>query len=275
MIELFADNLNLLLALAAAGAFAGIIAGLFGVGGGVVIVPAMYGVLGAFGIDDDTRMKTAIATSLATIVVTSIRSAMAHYKRGAVDVRVLKAWVPWIMVGAVIGASLASHLPGNWLVIGFGGFALLIALQMGFGNARWRLADQLPGGILKISLAGFIGMSSAMAGIGGGVVGVILMTLCGKPIHRAVGTAAGFGAAIGLPAALVFMATGMMGATTAPLSIGYVNVPGFLAIGFLTASLAPLGARLAHALPAGVLRRLFALLLFVTGILMLRDGLIS
>ncbi|PHR60803.1 MAG: hypothetical protein COA47_06225 [Robiginitomaculum sp.] len=272
--EILLEQSNLLFALALAGAFAGLIAGLFGVGGGVVIVPALYAILGEFGIDDDTRMKTAIATSLATIVVTSIRSVMAHYKRGAVDVRVLKSWVPWIIPGAMVGAVLASQLPGNWLVIGFGGFAILIALQLGFGNARWRLADQLPDGLGKVGLAGFIGLSSAMAGIGGGVVGVILMTVCGKPIHRAVGTAAGFGAAIGLPAALVYMVSGWLAPVQAPMSIGYVNVPGFLFISVLTATLAPIGAQLAHALPASVLRRSFALLLVVTGGMMLRDGLI-
>jgi len=149
-------------------------------------------------------MKTAIATSLATIVITSLRSCFAHYKRGAVDVRVLKSWVPWIIPGALFGAVLASYLPGQWLVIGFGVFVILIALQMGFGNSEWRVADQMPGGIVKVLLASLIGISSSLVGIGGGIIGVILMTLCGKPIHRAVGTAAGFGAAIGLPARTVW-----------------------------------------------------------------------
>ncbi len=272
--DIFAQNMDLVLAMVAAGAFAGLIAGMFGVGGGVVIVPALYALLGAFDIEADVRMKTAIATSLAIIVVTSVRSVLAHYKRGSVDVRVLKTWVPWIVPGAVLGAVLASKLPGQWLVVGFGGFAILIAFQMGFGNANWRVRDQLPGGIGKVVLAGFIGLSSAMAGIGGGVVGVILMTLCGKPIHRAVGTAAGFGAAIGLPAALVFMISGLLAKVEMPFSIGYVNVLGFVCIAILTASLAPWGARLAHALPGHVLRRLFAVVLLVTGALMLRDGLI-
>jgi uncharacterized membrane protein YfcA len=271
--ELIAENMNMLLALLAAGAFAGFIAGLFGVGGGVVIVPALYALFGVFGIDDDLGMKTAIATSLATIVVTSVRSGLAHYKRGAVDVRVLKSWIPWIIPGAIAGAFLASRLPGHWLVAGFGAFALLIALQMGFGSAKWRLAQQLPEGSTRAGLAGFIGFSSAMAGIGGGVVGVILMTLCGKPIHRAVGTAAGFGAAIGFPAAVMFMITGALAGANMPFSIGYVNLPGFVAISILTSTLAPWGAHLAHALPANILRRLFAVLLSVTGAMMLHDGL--
>jgi len=218
-------------------------------------------------------MKTAIATSLATIVITSLRSCFAHYKRGAVDVRVLKSWVPWIIPGALFGAVLASYLPGQWLVIGFGVFVILIALQMGFGNSEWRVADQMPGGIVKVLLASLIGISSSLVGIGGGIIGVILMTLCGKPIHRAVGTAAGFGAAIGLPAALMFMVVGWQVNGLVPFSIGFVNLPGFFAISVLTVALAPVGAGLAHSLSPVILRRMFAVLLVVTGLLMLRGGL--
>jgi uncharacterized membrane protein YfcA len=271
--ELIIDNLSLISVLVLSGVFAGLIAGMFGVGGGVVIVPALYAVFRSFNINDDIAMKTAIATSLATIVVTSVRSSFAHYRRGAVDVRVLKKWIPWIIPGALLGAGLASYLPGQYLVIGFGGFAVLIALQMGFGNSNWRIAEQMPSGLGKVFLAGFIGLSSAMAGIGGGIIGVILMTLCGKPIHRAVGTAAGFGMAIGFPAAVVFMIAGWQINGQVPFSIGFVNLPGFLAISALTVALAPVGAHLAHALPAVILRRMFAVLLVVTGLFMLRDGL--
>lgn len=270
--EIILQHLDLFLALAAAGAVAGLTAGLFGVGGGIVIVPAIYAVLIGFEIRDELAMKTAIATSLATIVVTSLRSVFAHYKRGAVDVSVLKSWVPWILSGAFVGAALASYMPGQWLVVGFGGFIVLISLQMAFANPNWKLSDGLPDGVAKRALASFIGLSSAMAGIGGGVVGVIVMTLCGKSIHRAVGTAAGFGVAVGFPAAVTYMVTGWWSADTVPFSLGFVNIPGFLAISVLTASLAPVGARLAHALPALVLRRLFAGLLMVTGFLMLREG---
>lgn len=272
--ELLAENLNLILALIAAGAFAGIAAGLFGIGGGVVIVPALYGLFGAFGFDDDVRMKTAVATSLATIVITSWRSCRAHYKQGGVDVRVLKAWVPWIVSGALIGALIASQLPGKSLVLFFGGFIVLVALQLAFGSPDWRISNQLPEGWIKVFLANSIGISSAMVGIGGGVFGVLVMTLSGKPIHRAVGTAAGFGAANGLPAALIFMITGLLAGGTIPFSVGYVNIPGFVLIASLTAMLAPVGARLAHKLPAIGLRRLFAAILLLTGGIMIGDGLI-
>lgn len=271
--ELIADNLNLIFVLVLSGALAGLIAGMFGIGGGVVIVPALYAVFRSFNITDDVAMKTAIATSLATIVVTSLRSSFAHYKRGAVDVRVLKSWIPWIIPGALLGAVLASYLPGQWLIIGFGVFVILIALQMGFGNSDWRIAEQMPDGVVKVLLASLIGISSSLVGIGGGIIGVILMTLCGKPIHRAVGTAAGFGVAIGLPAALMFMVFGWQINGAVPFSIGFVNLPGFLAISVLTVALAPVGAGLAHSLSPIILRRMFAVLLVITGLLMLRDGL--
>ncbi len=261
----------LIVTLIGAGIFAGLIAGLFGIGGGVVIVPALYAAFGALGVDDAVRMKVAVATSLATIIATSIRSSLAHYKRGAVDVALLRSWVPWIMAGAMVGALAASAAPGRALTAGFGVFLLLIAVQMGLGQPNWRLRDTLPGAPFGPMIAALIGMFSAMAGIGGGVIGVITMTLCGKPIHRAVGTAAGFGAAIGLPASLGFIFAGWGQQGLPFLSLGYVNLVGFVFIASLTVLMAPVGVALAHALPVKQLRRLMAVLLFVAGILMLRD----
>lgn len=273
MMDLITSNLDLLVALIMAGTFAGFIAGLFGVGGGVVIVPVLYSVFGATGVDDDVRMKTAIATSLATIAITSIRSGFAHYKRGSVDVRILKSWGPWVVTGALIGAALAARISGDLLVILFGGFAIMIALQFAFGRHDWRIAERMPEGGLKILLANMIGITSALAGIGAGSVGVTLMTLFGKPIRRAVGTAAGLGAAVGIPGALAFMVAGLLAGGTVPFSIGYINLPAFLAITSLTVFFAPIGAKFSHVLPAPILRKLFAVLLFVTGVLMLVDAL--
>jgi uncharacterized protein len=269
--DIILTHWTLLLALIGAGMIAGLIAGLFGIGGGVIIVPALYVTFGAFGIDDTVRMKTAIATSLATIIATSIRSAFSHYKRGAVDVRLLKSWVPWIMAGAFVGAFAASAVPGTYLTIGFAIFLLLIAVQMGVGHPDWRLRDTIPGAPFGQLIASTIGLLSAMAGIGGGIIGVITMTLCGKPIHRAVGTAAGFGAAIGLPATIGFVLAGWNVPGRPVFSLGYVNLAGFVFIATLTVLVAPLGVRIAHALPVKQLRRLMAILLFVVGIMMLRD----
>ncbi len=273
MIDLLVSHWALIVVLIGAGMFAGLIAGLFGVGGGIVIVPALYGAFGVFGVDDEVRMKVAVATSLATIITTSIRSVMSHYKHGGVDVSLLKLWVPWIMTGALIGAFAASAAPGRALTLGFGVFLILISLQMGFGQPEWRLRAQMPGSFPSAIMAFIVGMFSAMAGIGGGVLGVIIMTLCGKPIHRAVGTSAGFGAAIGIPATLGFIVAGWNVDGLPAFSLGYVNLAGFVFIASLTALMAPVGVKLAHALPVKHLRRLFAVLLFIVSALMLHDGL--
>ncbi len=267
-----AELIWLLAALAGAGVFAGLIAGMFGVGGGVVIVPALYFAQTALGYPEETRMHVAVATSLATIIATSIRSVMAHNKRASVDWDVLKTWSPWIVVGALIGAALAGITPGRGLTAFFGVAALLVAIQFAFGDVNWRIAPDLPRGFGRAGLGGLIGAVSAMMGIGGGTFGVLLMTLFGKSIHRAVGTAAGFGIAIGLPGALGFVVTGLGGEGRPPFSLGYVSLPGALFIGVLTVTMAPLGARVAHAIPASALRRLFALALTLTAISLLREA---
>lgn len=274
--DLLAQHWELLVAMIAAGALAGLLAGLFGIGGGGVIVPVLYALLGIYGFSDDVRMKTAVATSLATIIITSWRSVRSHYKHGSVDVEILRTWAPWIMLGGGIGAIVASNLSAVILVFFFGLFLLFMSIHMAFGKAHWKLVDQMPRGWKRAGIGSGIGFFSAMAGVGGGVFGVITMTLCGQSIHRAVGTSAGFGAAIGIPATLLFMVTGQYShAQMVPFSIGYVNIPGFVLISTLTATMAPFGAKLAHSLPEAGLRRAFAVLLVVVGGLMLRDALFA
>lgn len=259
-------------ALAGAGLFAGFIGGLFGIGGGVVIVPALYYVFAALGVDEAVRMHVAVSTALSTIISTSWRSLSTHMKAGAVDVSVLKAWGPWIALGAVIGAGLAGLANTEALLIVFGGGLLLVALQMGFANPNWRVAHELPKGGLRALIASSIGALSAMMGIGGGAFGVTVMTLCGRPIHQAVATASGFGAAIALPAALGYVLTGWGQARLPPGSLGYVNLPGFVLLALLTAITAPIGARLAHRLPQQTLKRAFAILLALLALNMLRQA---
>lgn len=266
-----ADIWVLVAALAAAGAFAGLIAGLFGIGGGVVMVPAMYYVFNALGYGGDRVMHVAVGTSLAVIVATSLRSVSAHAKRDAVDFQVLRTWVPWIITGTMIGAVLAHYAPGRVLTGLFGGMALVLSLQFFFGRPDWRLRDDMPGGAVRIGLGNLIGMLSAMMGIGGGVFGVTLMTLCGKTIHRAVATAAGFGVAIGLPGAISYIITGW-GSGAVPLSLGYVNLPGFALLAGSAFFVAPVGAKLAHDLPAKTLKRFFAVGLVVVGAMLLREA---
>ena len=157
--ELIAENLNLLLALAGAGLFAGLVAGLFGIGGGAVIVPVLYFLLGGMGFGE-TAQHVAVATSLATIIATSSRSVMAHHRHGAVDWSVLKGWAPWIVLGALIGMVLAGYMSGRALTALFGAVALVIALQFFFGRPDWRLADNMATGVTRAGLGGAMGTLS-------------------------------------------------------------------------------------------------------------------
>lgn len=262
-----------LAALAAAGLFAGFVGGLFGVGGGVVIVPALVYGLTLTGVPEDARVHVAVATSLSTIIATSWRSLAAHRKSGAVDEDLLRAWIPWVAGGAALGAVLAGQISGQGLLLIFGVLALLIAANMAFGSDTWRLASDMPTGAARAGVASGVGLLSAMMGIGGGAFGVTIMTLCCRPIHQAVATASGFGAAIALPAALANVVTGW-GAPGLPWgSLGYVNLPGFVILAALTAITAPIGARLSHRLDRALLKRLFATFLALTAAKMLADGL--
>jgi len=268
------EMIMLVVALALTGAFAGLIAGLFGIGGGVVMVPAMYYVFLFLGYGGDRIMHVAVGTSLAVIVATSLRSVTSHAKHGAVDFDVLKSWAPWIIVGTLIGSVIADYTSSRVLTGLFGGMALILSLQFFFGRPDWSLSDDMPKGLPRVGLGSLIGTMSAMMGIGGGVFGVTLMTLCGKTIHRAVATAAGFGVAIGVPGALGYIVNGW-GSDAVPLSLGYVNLPGFALLAGSAFFVAPLGARLAHDLPARQLKRMFAVGLVVVGVLLLREAIIG
>jgi uncharacterized membrane protein YfcA len=258
--------------LVVAGLAAGFVGGLFGIGGGIVIVPALYFVFTALGVDEAVRMHVAVGTSLSTIISTSWRSLSTHMKAGAVDVDVLKSWTPWISLGAIAGAAVAGFANTEVLLIIFGGGLLLIAAQMGFASPNWRLFSDLPRGVARALIAGAQGMLSALMGIGGGAIGVTVMTLCGRPIHQAVATASGFGAAIAIPASIGYVIAGWGREGLPPWSLGFVSVPGFVFLALLTAITAPIGARLAHRLPQLTLKRAFAIALAVIAINMLREA---
>ena len=262
MMSLVVENWVLMSGLVGAGLLAGLAGGLFGIGGGIVIVPTLAILMTTFGFGE-TAQHVAIATSLATIILTSARSVMAHHRHGAVDSAVLIGWTPWIMVGAGLGMWLAARLSGEVLTALFGGIGLLIAAQFVFGRPDWRLADEVPKGPMRAGLGASLGSLSALMGIGGGTFGVSLMTMCGRPMHQAIGTAAGFGAAIGLPSVIAAMLTGFGREGLPPGSIGFVNVPAFILLSVFTVMMAPLGARLAHRLDQALLKRLFGVLLLL------------
>jgi uncharacterized membrane protein YfcA len=258
------DLLLLLAALTAAGLIGGLVAGLFGVGGGTVIVPAVFYAFEVLGVGGEGNLHTAIGTSLLTIVATSWRSLRAHRAHGAVDEAVLKTWTPWVAAGALVGAGIAGFTSMQGLAIVYGVCLLVVAAQMGLLPERVTLRRDLPEGWGRRVTGTVIGGLSAMMGIGGGSFGGMMMTLCGRPIHQAVATASGFGLAIGTAATLGFVVFGWDAGGRPPLSLGYVNVPGAVVMAVLTTAVAPWGAKLAHALDRAVLRRAFAVWLLVT-----------
>lgn len=260
-----AELILLAVALIAAGAFAGLIAGLFGVGGGTVIVPVLFWLFEALGLGGESNLHVAVGSSLLTIVATSWRSLSAHRAYGAVDEGVLRAWTPWVAAGALVGALIAGLASMEGLALVYGGCVLLVAAQLGLlpeGRSVWR---DLPTGWVRHAVGGLIGALSAMMGVGGGGFGGMLMTLCGRPIHQAVATASGFGMAIGAVATVGFVVFGWSAEGRPPLSLGYVNLPAAALVGVVTGFTAPFGARLAHRLDRRVLRRAFAIYLLITG----------
>lgn len=255
-------------ALIVAGVFAGFIAGLLGVGGGIVVVPALFFILGALGVDEAVRMHVSVGTSLATIIVTSLISARSHAARGAVDMALLRQWTPGIILGVSAGAGLALLMDGRTLTGLFASIALVMAVQMAFGNPEWRVSNEPPRGLVAQAIAAIIGAVSALMGIGGGALSILALSLYGYPIHRAVGTAAAIGSLIGVPGTIGFILGGWGNPALPPLSLGYVNVLATLLILPTSMLFAPLGAKAAHALPVRSLKLAFAVFLAATSVRM-------
>ncbi|WP_126975897.1 sulfite exporter TauE/SafE family protein [Frigidibacter oleivorans] len=262
--------LTMLAMLLATGAFAGLLAGLLGVGGGIVLVPAYFYIFVTLGYDTPSIMRVCLATSLATIIATSARSVLAHHRKGAVDWGILRDWAPGIALGALAGVVVVAWLKTAVLQAIFGGLALCVALYLGLGRADWRVAERMPGLGQRLVLSPLVGFLSVLMGIGGGSFGVPVMTLHGVPIHRAVATAAGFGITIALPSAVAFLLVPVPDAP--PWTLGAVNLPAFLITIAMTLITAPMGAALAHRTDAGRLRRIFAGFLAIVALNMLRKA---
>ena len=252
------------------GAFAGVLAGLLGVGGGIILVPAFYYVFGVMGYDSPQLMQLCLGTSLATIIVTSVRSVMSHNKKGAVDWETLKTWAPGIVVGAIIGVTVAASLRSTALQGIFGVLAIIVGLYMTFGQSHWRLGPQMPTGAKRAVLSPTLGFLSVLMGIGGGSFGVPVMSLFGVQIHRAVATAAGFGVLIAVPSVAGFLLVDQQVAP--PFTIGAVNFVAFFLIIAMTLITAPWGAALAHRLDPKPLKRTFGVFLMIVALNMLRKA---
>ncbi len=254
-----------------AGALAGLTAGLFGNGGGFVVVPALLFVFGLLGYQGDHLIFIAVGTSLATIVVSSFRAARTHQQLGSVDREVLRTWAPWLTLGVGVGVYLASATDARGLYLTFAAGVGMYSSYFLFPGLLDRYSFQrLPAGLPRASLATFLGGFSALLGIGGGTPTIITMTLCGRSIVQAVGTAAGVGFIIGFAGCLGFALLGLQQAmpSAPPGSIGFVNLPALAAISAASLITAPLGARLAHHLNEITLKRLFGVYLVVVSVTM-------
>lgn len=263
-----ADLLPMVALLVVIGGFAGVVAGLLGVGGGIVLVPAFYYAFTHLGYGGGQLMQICVATSLATIVVTSPRSVMSHHKKGAVDWQLLREWAPFIVIGALAGTLVASQVKSVVLQVVFGVLAGGAGLYMAFGKAEWRLGITLPGQPARGLMASALAFFSAMMGIGGGTFGVPLMSLYNVPIHRAVATAAGIGVLIAVPSVLGFLFLPIENAP--PFTIGAVNVPAFLVVIGSTMITTPWGVKLAHAMNPKPLKQAFSLFITIVALNMLR-----
>lgn len=260
-----------------AGAFAGYVAGLFGIGGGFVVVPALLVVFSFFGVPPNIVTHMAIGTSLATIIVTSLRSFTSHRKRGSVDEYIIRDWTPWLIAGVVVGIILARYMDGRSLkwIFSLGVFLMGIHFITPVFKPKKPISDEMPKGIILAGIASFLGGFSALLGIGGGTIAVLVMTSCGRKIHQAVGTAAGFGTIIAIPGAIGFMVLGY-GVPNRPFgSFGYVNLIAFFSIVTMSYITAPFGARAAHSLDAVALKRVFGIYLVATSVIVLYNSFTS
>lgn len=264
MIDVAAQYGLLLIGLLAAGCATGFAAGLFGIGGGVITVPVLYAVFQTLGVAEGPSLKTAIGTSLGVIIVTSAQSLAAHHKAGHVDREILIGWGLWIAAGAAFGGAIARWAPVELLTAVFFGGAVYIAWRrLKPRKQRMREDIDLHAVHMKIPWGFGAGVFSALMGLGGGAVGVMVMTLAGRSMHQAIATSAGFGLAVAVPGATGFVLSGWGAAGLPPASIGYVNLPGFAAVALTAGFMAPIGARLAHRLNAALLSRIFAVYVLV------------
>ena len=243
------------------GAVAGMLAGLLGIGGGVIIVPIVTLLFEGQGIPHGMAIKLALGTSLATIVVTAVSSIYTHHRKGAVDWGLFRIMGPAVVVGSLAGALLADAIPGDALYVAFIVFLFAISLQMAL--SRVSAHRGLPSAAGLAGTSAVVGVISALMGIGGGAMHVPFLSYCGVPVKRAIATAAAIGLPLAVSATIGYILGGLDESGTPAGSIGYVNLPVFGGVVAASLIFAPLGATLAHRLPDLLLRRLFAAFLFL------------
>jgi uncharacterized membrane protein YfcA len=257
---------SLALAVIAAGIVTGLLAGLFGIGGGAVIVPVLFEIFRILGVQEAVRMQLCIGTSLAVIIPTAVRSYQAHRARGLVIPEVVRVWTIPAVLGVLLGSIIAAFAPEAVFKIAFVVIVWIIAVRLVAGGDRWRVSEGLPSRPIMQAYGFVIGLGSSLMGISGGSLATMALTIHGQPILNAVATSAGIGVPISIVGTLGYILAGLAHRPLLPpLSIGFVSVIGVVAIAPISSYVAPLGARLAHAMPKRWLELGFAAYLLLVG----------
>jgi uncharacterized protein len=259
-----ADLVTLVIALLGAGLVTGLLAGMFGVGGGAVIVPVLDFIFGILHVPDSVRIHLCVGTSLAIIIPTSVQSFRTHHAKGKVLMDVLKVWAVPVVVSVIVGAAIAAYAPGALLKGVFIVVATSNAIKLLSGRDDWRIAEALPGVVGMRAYGVLIGLASALMGIGGGAISNMILSLYGVAIHNAVATSSGLGVLISVPGALGYIIGGWSKmALLPPFSVGYVSLLGFALIAPTSTLIAPLGAKFAHIMPKRRLEVAFGVFLVI------------
>jgi uncharacterized membrane protein YfcA len=269
----FAEFVELALLLVAVGALSGFLAGVFGIGGGAILVPVFYECFRLAGVPLEVRMPLCIGTSLAIIIPTSIRSYRAHYARGAVDMEILRAWWLPVLTGVIAGSVTARYAPERLFKIVFVSVAWSAAARLLLARDTWKFGEDFPHGLLMKAYGFIVGLFSTLMGIGGGLFSNLLMTFYGRPIHQAVATSSALAVLISIPGALGYIYAGWpaaarfpeVAALQWPFAIGYVSLIGAVLVMPTSLFTAPLGVRAAHAMSKRRLEMAFGCYLFVVG----------
>ena len=264
------EVLELAVLLVAVGALAGFLAGLFGIGGGAILVPVFYECFRLAGVPLEVRMPLCVGTSLAVIIPTSISSYRAHFARGAIDKEVLRAWWLPILIGVLSGSVIARYAPERLFKIVFVMVAYFATVRLLAANENWKLGDDLPKGLL---MRIFGGLLATLMGVGGGLFANLLMTFYGRPIHQGVATSSAIAVLVSIPGALGYIYAGWpvaahypdVAALQVPLALGYVSLIGAVLVMPTSLLTAPLGVRVAHALSKKTLERAYGTYLLIVG----------
>jgi uncharacterized membrane protein YfcA len=269
----FSELIKLAALLIVTGALSGFLAGLFGIGGGAILVPVFYECFRLAGVPLEVRMPLCVGTSLAVIIPTAIRSCLAHYKRGAVDMTVVRQWWPPILIGVIAGSVIARYAPERLFKIVFVAVAYSAAARLLFARATWKFGDDLPKGLLMQAYGFVVGLLSTLMGIGGGLFSNLLMTFYGRPIHQAVATSSALAVLISIPGALGYVYAGWPAAARypdvmalqLPFALGYVSLIGAVLVMPMSLFAVPLGVQVAHSLSKRMLEAAFGCYLLIVG----------